>query len=296
MMNFRTKIGFSDLQVVLKELGLYAGAIDGAWGAGTASATVTLLRTYADHIRRGPLDAASLPSKGGDDGKIAIIELQKTLLMLGLYTLKVDGVWGNGTMDGINKAVLVYRQKYPVPTYGLAWSKKVSAAFTQKVLNWCAVKGLHPLAPSWLMACMHFETGGTFSPSIQNGAGARAFGLIQFMEGAAKDLGVPLEEIRKMDQLTQLDLVFKYFEFWTRAGKRYTQLEDFYLTIFYPAAVGKKADEVLFDSASPKFLKAYTQNKGFDVNKDGKITVGEICTKIYDTYYKGMDPVNRVQL
>ena len=295
-MNFRTKNGFSDLQVVLKELGLYAGAIDGAWGAGTASAAVTLLRTYADHIRLGPLYAASLPSQAGENGIVAITELQKTLLSLGLYTMKVDGIWGNGTFNAIRAAALVYRNKYPVLIYGMAWSKKVSAEFTQRIINWCAIKGFDPMSPHWLMACMHFETGGTFSPSIQNGAGAKAFGLIQFMEGAAKDLNVPLDVIRKMDQLTQLDLVFKYFEFWMRAGKRYTQLEDFYLTIFYPAAVGKKADEVLFDSTSPKFLKAYTQNKGFDVNKDGKITVGEICTKIYDTYYKGMNPAERVTL
>lgn len=289
MMNFRTKNGFRDLQVILKELNLYAGAIDGAWGKNTSLGTSQLLQVYAKHIGRGPLDAASLPNYAGETGSLAITELQMQLASLGLYTTKVDGIWGNGTLGGLTQAAMVARVKLGTPTYGLCWSRKVSAEFVRRIFNWCAVKGFDPRAPHWLMACMHFESAGTFSPSIQNKAGAQAFGLIQFMAGAASDLGYTLDEIKKMDQLTQLDLVFKYFEFWMRAGKRYTQLEDFYLTIFYPAAVGKKADEALF----MKGLKAYTQNKGFDKDNDGVITIGEISTTIYQSYYDGMEPANR---
>jgi hypothetical protein len=91
---------------------------------------------------------------------------------------------------------------------------------------------------------------------------------------------------------------------WGKRGKKFTQLEDFYLTIFYPAAVGKKADQPLFHERTPENqqlvgdfeAKAFIQNKGFDRNKDGIITVGEICTTIYNTYYTGMDPVNRLPL
>lgn len=98
--------------------------------------------------------------------------------------------------------------------------------------------------------------------------------------------------------------MFKYFEMWGKRGKKYTQLEDFYLAIFYPAAVGKKADTTLFRERTEENkqligdfeAKAFIQNKGFDRNKDGVITVGEICTTIYNTYYTGMDPVNRLPL
>ena len=294
-MNFRTKNGFRDLQVILKELGLYCGAIDGAWGSGTASSTVVLLRAYADQMGRGPLDVASLPSKAGENGDLAIKPLQGFLASMGLYSGSVDGLWGNGTFGGILKTRDLYVSKHKAPTYGLCWSKKVPAEFARMVLEECLRRKWPEAAAHWLMACMAFETGGTFSPSIQNGAGAQAFGLIQFMKGAATDLKVPLEQIKAMRQLEQLALVFKYFDFWAKAGKRFTQLEDFYLTIFYPKAVGMKADQTLFDSKAPAYLKAYTQNKGFDLNKDGLITVGEISSKLYDVYYSGMDPVNRTQ-
>lgn len=295
-MNFRTKNGFRDLQVALKELDLYAGSIDGAWGKNTSLGTTSLLQTYAAGNGRSVLDAASLPMLGGAEGEVAIKALQGQLVLLGLYPGDIDGIWGNGTRMGIELAKTHYRRVKGKPSYDIAWSKKVSAEFVKRVKAWCFSKGFDPRSADWLMACMHFESAGTFSPSIQNKAGAQAFGLIQFMKGAAKDLGYTLDQIRAMDQLTQLEQVFKYFEFWMRAGKRFTQLEDFYLTIFYPAAVGMKADQVLFDSASPKYLKSYTQNKGFDTDKDGKITIGEISTAIYQSYYDGMNPANRVVL
>lgn len=301
-MDFRTKNGFRDLQVVLKELGLYGGVIDGAWGPGTASATVALLRPYAEHIGRGPLDVASLPSNGGADGKIAVTRLQEAMASVGLYLGKVDGIWGKGTADGISKAAGLYVSKNRVPSYDLCWSKLVPVEFARKVTVGCAQRGYLQAAAHWLMGCMAFESGRTFSPSKQNNGGSNFFGLIQFGEIAAKDLAefyktdLTLDKLKKMSQLEQLDWVFKYFDMWAKRGKKYTQLEDFYLTIFYPAAVGRKADETLFrkDSTDRMEAKSFLQNNGFDKNKDGVITIGEICTTIYDIYYQGMDPANRV--
>lgn len=295
-MNFRTKNGFRDAQVILKELGLYSGSIDGAWGSGTASSTVSLLRVYADHIGRGPLDAASLPVKGGENGEIAITALQDIMANLGLYTTKVDGIWGNGTYGGLQTAKAVYVSKNRTPEYGLCWSKKVSEEFTQKLIEGCVKRGWHSMAPQWLMGCMYFESGGTFRPDKQNNGGSNYFGLIQFGTAAASDLGTTLPKLIAMTQMEQLEYVFKYFDIWAKRGKKYTQLEDFYLTIFYPAAVGKKADEKLFAKNSTNALeaKSFLQNNGFDKDKDGIITIGEICSTIYDIYYKGMDPANRV--
>lgn len=295
-MNFRTKNGFKDVQVLLKELGLYGGEIDGTWGSGSASGVVELMRSYASFIGRGITTAASMPTKADADGKNVVTQLQLFMADLGVYTMKVDGAWGKGSLGGVNLMAIQYRKAKQLPSYDIAWSTKVPKEFVRRVVAWCNRYNFDPLAPSWLMACMHFESAGTFSPSIQNKAGAQAFGLIQFMWGAAKDLGYTLDQIKAMDQLTQLDLVFKYFEFWMKVGKKFTQLEDFYLTIFYPAAVGKQADVVLFDKNDPKYLKSYTQNKGFDFDKDDKITIGEISTTIYNSYYAGMVPANRLTL
>ena len=295
-MDFRTKNGFKDIQVVLKELNLYGGEIDGVWGSKSASGVVELMRTYAAFIGRGIFTAASMPVKATADGKNIVEQLQLYMKDMGVYLGSIDRVWGKGSLGGIRLMGEHFRKTNNLPSYDMAWSKKVSREFRRKITDWCKKHGFAPEVADWLMACMHFESAGTFSPSIQNKAGAQAFGLIQFMKGAASDLGYTLDQVKAMDQLTQLDLVFKYFEFWMRAGKRYTQLEDFYLTIFYPAAVGKKADQVLFDKNDPKFLKSYTQNKGFDVDKDDKITIGEISSTIYNSYYAGMDPANRLPL
>jgi hypothetical protein len=237
-----------------------------------------------------------MPVKATADGKNIVEQLQLYMKDMGVYLGSIDRVWGKGSLGGIRLMGEHFRKTNNLPSYDMAWSKKVSREFRRKITDWCKKHGFAPEVADWLMACMHFESAGTFSPSIQNKAGAQAFGLIQFMKGAASDLGYTLDQVKAMDQLTQLDLVFKYFEFWMRAGKRYTQLEDFYLTIFYPAAVGKKADQVLFDKNDPKFLKSYTQNKGFDVDKDDKITIGEISSTIYNSYYAGMDPANRLPL
>ena len=151
-----------------------------------------------------------------------------------------------------------------------------------------------------MMGCMAFESGYTFSPSKQNNGGSYYFGLIQFGKAAAADLGTTVPALIAMTQMQQLEYVFKYFEMWMKRGKKYTQLEDFYLTIFYPAAVGMKADQPLFvkflDSAETKLNKNYVQNSGFDKNKDNVITIGEISDTLYEVYFNGMNPKNRSKI
>jgi hypothetical protein len=303
-MDFRTQNGFKDTQVILKELSLYGGDIDGIWGSKSASGVVALMRSYAEFIGRGVFTAASMPVKATADGKNIITQLQDYMKDLGVYLTSVDGVWGKGSLTGLELLAANYRRVNKLPAYDMAWSKKVSKEFRDKIYAWCSRQGYDPIVASWLMACMHFESGGTFSPSKQNNGGSNFFGLIQFGDDAAKDLGTTLGKLVAMTQLEQLDYVFKYFEMWGKRGKKYTQLEDFYLAIFYPAAVGKKADAILFRERTEENkqlisdfeAKAFIQNKGFDRNKDRVITVGEICTTIYNTYYTGMDPVNRLPL
>jgi hypothetical protein len=64
----------------------------------------------------------------------------------------------------------------------LAWGKKVSKRFRSRVKE---VAANLQTDPNFLMACMAFESAGTFSSSIKNGAGSGAVGLIQFMPSTA---------------------------------------------------------------------------------------------------------------
>lgn len=160
----------------------------------------------------------------------------------------------------------------------IAWGKKVTGAFKDKVLQICAHLGM---SPDYLMSCIAFETGGTFSPTIKNAAGSGAIGLIQFMPKTAKGLGTTSEKLAKMSAVEQLDYVKKYLNPYR---SRLKKLEDVYMAILYPAAIGKPLIHALFEDGS----KTYTQNKGFDVNNDKKISLKEISSKVRAMYEKGL--------
>jgi len=164
----------------------------------------------------------------------------------------------------------------------LAWGDKVSPQFRSKVI---AIAGKLNINPSYLMACMAFETGRTFSPSVTNAAGSGAQGLIQFMPSTAAALGTTTAKLAKMSDVTQLDVVYSYFR--PQKGKLKT-LSDVYMAILWPAAVGKPETYVLFDKADAKHPKRYIQNAGLDFNKDGKVTKGEAAAKIKAILEEGM--------
>jgi len=160
----------------------------------------------------------------------------------------------------------------------IAWGAKVAAGFKNRVIQ---ISRELNVCPDYLMACMAFETGETFSPSIENAAGSGAVGLIQFMPTTARALGTSTDSLKEMSAIQQLDYVKKYF-----LPHRYKlgKLEDVYMAILYPVAIGRATDDVLFKQGR----KTYNQNKGFDSNKDGKITIGEISSKVRAKYEKGL--------
>ena len=160
----------------------------------------------------------------------------------------------------------------------IAWGKKVSGAFKSRVIHICTQL---EVSPDYLMACMAFETGATFSPTIKNAAGSGAVGLIQFMPRTAKALGTTTEKLEKMSAVEQLDYVKKYL---TPYKSKLKKLEDIYMAILYPAAIGKPTTHTLFEDGS----KTYTQNKGFDKNNDKKISIKEISSKVRTIYEKGL--------
>lgn len=154
----------------------------------------------------------------------------------------------------------------------IVWGKLVTASFKKKVLDICKRQKMDP---NHLMAAMAFETAGTFSPAIKNGAGSGATGLIQFMPSTAKGLGTTTAQLAKLSGEEQLDLVEAYFR--PYAGRCNT-LSDVYMAILWPAAVGKSEDFVLFDKATKP--KTYRMNQGLDKDRNGKITKSEAATLV----------------
>ena len=124
---------------------------------------------------------------------------------------------------------------------------------------------------------MAFETGSSFDPAKRNPASS-ATGLIQFIRPTAVSLGTTTDELRTMTRVQQMDWVLKYFKAGPIRKLSSVTLEDLYMAILWPAAVGKPNDYVLFSSPS----KAYEQNKGLDINKDGNITKAEAAGKVRD--------------
>lgn len=132
------------------------------------------------------------------------------------------------------------------------------------------------------MACMAFESAETFSPSVKNGAGSGATGLIQFMPATARGLGTTVETLALMTAEQQLEYVREYF---LPYRGRLNSLSSVYMAILWPKAVGKPDDAVLWTrEGSPV---TYKQNAGLDANKDGTITVGEAADKVRAKYERG---------
>jgi hypothetical protein len=162
----------------------------------------------------------------------------------------------------------------------IAWGAKVPPAFKAKVISIAHDLGT---SPDYLMAAMAFESSETFSPSIPNAMGSRAVGLIQFMPRTAIALGTTNADLRQMSAEQQLDYVKAYFQ--PYVGHLDT-LDDVYMAILYPAAVGKPSGTILFSSPS----LAYQQNRGLDANHDGNITKAEATALVYAKLRKGLQP------
>jgi hypothetical protein len=152
---------------------------------------------------------------------------------------------------------LVYENKVPA-SYRVAFINKVNSISAKLGID-----------PNWLMAIMHFESAGTFSPSITNPIGA--VGLIQFMPTTAKGLGTTSTALKSMTAVNQLDYVYKYFLPYKGKIKNYT---DAYFAVFFPLAIGKDDNWVIKSGISAS--KIASQNPAFNVNNDGQIQVWEV--------------------
>ena len=163
----------------------------------------------------------------------------------------------------------------------LAWGSKVSPEFCTRVLRIGEKFDWNFDQASFLMSAIAFETGESFSPSVKNGAGSGATGLIQFMPSTATGMGTTTAKLAAMSAVEQLEYVERYFKPY---ASRVKTLEDMYMAILMPSFIGKPNEAVLF--VSPKV--SYQQNRGLDLNKDGLITKFEAASMVRAKYEKGM--------
>lgn len=141
-----------------------------------------------------------------------------------------------------------------------------------------------------LMAGMAFETGERFTANVKNPA-STATGLIQFMEATAVKLGTTTAALAKMKAEDQLNYVYKYFLDAIKAHGPITSVEDVYMAILWPAAIGKPSEYPLFKD-TPAARDAYDVNAGLDKNKDRIVTKAEAAAKVMEKLVKGLLPEN----
>ena len=126
--------------------------------------------------------------------------------------------------------------------------------------------------PNWIMAVMYIES--KCDPQAVN-PDSHATGLIQFTKTTAKKLlNTTVEHIETLTACQQLPYVKTYLK--KQKGKRkINSLIDTYLLVFFPAAIGQSNDYVLQtkDQSAAYYAKL---NSGYDLNKDKKITKGEV--------------------
>ena len=153
--------------------------------------------------------------------------------------------------------------------------------FVRKVQN---LASFLEVDPNWLMAIMWFES--KLSPSAVNPINNKATGLIQFMPSTAIDLGTTVEDLRKMNHVEQFDYVVRYFK---RFKGKVKNSFDLYLAVFFPIAVGKE-DGYVLETSKTRASTIARQNPVFDINKDSKITVGEIRVAYISSFPKSIQP------
>jgi hypothetical protein len=159
---------------------------------------------------------------------------------------------------------------------------KVTPEFEKRVREVAADLGVKP---SDLMACINFETFGTFSSNIQVTTGGSAIGLIQFIPRYLPDTARTLlgggdnaalrSALASQTPVQQLDIV-KAFLQQPMFTNKIKDVGDLYMAIHYPKAVGKPGDFVLYETGSAE----YTQNSGLDANGDGKVTKDEATARV----------------
>jgi Transglycosylase SLT domain len=124
--------------------------------------------------------------------------------------------------------------------------------------------------PAWLLNVLAYES--LFDPAARNPLpGQTASGLLQIIEETARSLGTTTNAIRRMSPLEQLRLVERYL---TPFRGRLDSLADVYLAVFRGVVIEGGDEVVIVDSG--KEPRLYDLNTSLDLNKDKRITKGEL--------------------
>lgn len=126
----------------------------------------------------------------------------------------------------------------PKANYGYAVLAK-DAQFARAVAGVADRLGI---PAQWLVDVMAFETGGTFSPGISNGAGSGATGLIQFMPDTARGLGTSTGALAGMTRTQQLRYVEKYFQQGIQEVGKFKRMDDVFAYIWGGGGLVRKSD------------------------------------------------------
>lgn len=133
--------------------------------------------------------------------------------------------------------------------HNLYWGNKISCEERKKV--YAVAEKLWGAADrdekaNQLMAIIHVESAGSFSPAKDNGK--EYSGLIQFSDKSAASVGSTRAKLKKMTFIEQMDYVEKYF---TKQKDRLNSMTDLYLMVLKPSAVGKgnQPDFAVFDES-----------------------------------------------
>ncbi|GGL15917.1 tape measure protein [Deinococcus radiotolerans] len=261
-------------EILTNPAGKLAGlraALTGVGAAGTAGSAaipvigwvITLLTTMDQLGKRlygtfeGFTKVIDFLSEAFKRLKFAMPVDMRTLQAFGLALLRGEG-WG-GALKAAAGAITGLPMTGPTaaPAAGPGGSASIAAltGVAQRL-------GIDPQA---LLAVAFKES--SLNPAALNSASG-ASGLIQFLPSTAKGLGTTADAIRAMTPEQQAPYIERYLrQAGVGAG---SSLEQIYAAVF--AGSASKTGRVLYTQQDGK---AYTDNAGLDLNKDGQITSQE---------------------
>jgi hypothetical protein len=111
---------------------------------------------------------------------------------------------------------------------------------------------------------------------------ARRNGFVTITGNTMKWLKTDSAKLQAMSNVEQLEYVYRYYKSY---GKRFKNAYDMYVYAFMPIGVGKP-DNWVFEAKNLPASIVAKQNKVFDLNKDGKITMAEFKKYVKDFFDK----------
>lgn len=128
-----------------------------------------------------------------------------------------------------------------------------------------------------IAALMSEESG--FNPQAENPLpNQTATGLLQWTKSTAESIGTSIQELLGMSAVQQLDIVERYYKRYLGVGREIPD-EDYILVGYGRSDLIGHPDYYVIDSrdsVDERSRYRYSVNSGFDRNKDGLITVGDL--------------------